>query len=216
MSVQLQVSPQSEGRDAAPGSVLSSSALLVSQAFSMGSVMNESVSSALLRLPPADAVMRLQFGSLDLILEDAPPPARWTWIADLIDSEWGLASAIDSLMSRSAHRELVRVSTMCRASAHHRVSTESWGKALTAMEKLEPSSERSVTSALAAAYEIALECSDTTSPDLTAAATLAFEAFTTLAVDPELVRNRLLHAMIELAAYTTLYTDRIVELPLSG
>lgn len=178
--------------------------------------MNESLSSALLRLPPVDAVMRLQFGSLDLLLDDAPRPARWAWVADLIDSEWGLTSALEPIMSRAAHRELVRISTMCRASAHHSVPVESWGKALTALEELETSNERPVDSALAAAYEIALECSDTTSPDLTAAVTLAFEAFTKLAVDPELVRDRLLHAMIELAAHTTLYAHATVELPLSG
>ena len=54
----------------------------------------ETFAAALDRSSPWQAVLALGHGSADLGLDTAPAVARWLWLADLLDSDWGLTGRL--------------------------------------------------------------------------------------------------------------------------
>lgn len=66
---------------------------------------------------PKELITRLQFGTTDLWSEDVDLPARWRFMADLIDSDRGMLVEFDGAVSAPVVDALVATAELCRQSA---------------------------------------------------------------------------------------------------
>ena len=167
--------------------------------------MHEPFAAALNQMTPADAVMQLASGTVELGLDDAPEFSRWCWFADVLDSEWGLTGRLPAADHDALH-QLEHVSRMCRRSRQGTLSPDEWRVAYQATETVANRSAVTGTEetylALSAANDIALECLDELHPDFTVAVVLAFESLTACAVDSAMARLWISRAVTEWAIRT--------------
>lgn len=95
--------------------------------------MNDSCGSALSCSSPKDMITRLQFGTADLWPEDAALPARWRYMADLVDSDRGILAELHGSVSNPVADALAAAAELCRQSADEPVTAGDWallGRAL--------------------------------------------------------------------------------------
>lgn len=167
--------------------------------------MTESFVSALYRQSPRDAVLNLHMGTVDFSFDDSPSPVQRQWLAELIDSEWGLSSRLGPALTFSSRWALVVAAEMCRRSASHSVPPKDWWLACKAVREARlrsaalwgPVDEL----VLAVIEEITVEHSATDAPDLSATVALSFEALGYSDVAPaDSVRQWLVCAVVEHAS----------------
>ena len=124
---------------------------------------------------PKELITRLQFGTTDVWSEDIALPARWRYMADLIDSDRGLLVEFDGALSTPVADALGATAELCRQSATESVPAADWQYLRRALGWLERGSSGVDRALIAVGDELALIGLDGAEQDFSVATWLCID-----------------------------------------
>lgn len=137
--------------------------------------MTDAFRFAALCSSPKELITRLQFGTTDLWSEDVDRPARWRFMADLIDSDRGMLVEFDGAVSAPVVDALVATAELCRQSATDSVPSADWDYLRRALGWLERGSSGVDRALIAVCDELALIGLDGVEQDFSVATWLCMD-----------------------------------------
>ncbi|MDI9897477.1 hypothetical protein QM797_22385 [Rhodococcus sp. IEGM 1381] len=137
--------------------------------------MNDAFRFAASCSSPKELITRLQFGTTDLWPEDVALPARWRYMADLIDSDRGILVELDGALSTPVVDALVATAELCRQSAAESVPAADWEYLRRALGWLERGSSGVDRALIAVGDELALMGLDGVEQDFSVATWLCMD-----------------------------------------
>ncbi|MDV8024360.1 hypothetical protein [Rhodococcus sp. IEGM 1330] len=137
--------------------------------------MNDAFRFAASCSSPKELITRLQFGTTDLWPEDVALPARWRYMADLIDSDRGMLVELDGALSTPVVDALVATAELCRQSATESVPAADWEYLRRALGWLERGSSGVDRALIAVGDELALIGLDGVEQDFSVATWLCMD-----------------------------------------
>ena len=164
--------------------------------------MNDAFRFAAACSSPKELITRLQFGTADLWPEDAAPSARWSYMADLIDSDRGMLVELDGVLSPPVVDVLVATAELCRQSSTESVPAADWEYLRRALGWLERGSSGAERALLAVGDELALMGLDGMEQDFSVATWLCMDVLDRFTATDETVGYWLQRMIAEDASTT--------------